>query len=91
MNETEFNALAEQTMLAIEEAIEDSSGDIDYDTISDILTLEFANGSKIIINKLDLNKLPISFIYISTFFDCVLFKWSNEYFLFNITSSFTIT
>jgi CyaY protein len=61
MNETEFNALAEQTMLAIEEAIEDSSGDIDYDTISDILTLEFANGSKIIINK----QTPVSQLWVA--------------------------
>ena len=51
MNESEFNELAELTMVAIEQAIEDSGADIDYDTISDILTLEFENGSKIIINK----------------------------------------
>lgn len=51
MNESEFNHLAELTMIAIEEAIEESGADIDYDTISDILTLEFENGSQIIINK----------------------------------------
>ena len=51
MNAFEFNQLAEQTMNAIEEAIEASGADIDYDTISEILTLEFENGSQIIINK----------------------------------------
>ena len=51
MNESEFNQLAEQTMIAIEEAIDDCGADIDYDTVSDILTLEFENGSQIIINK----------------------------------------
>lgn len=51
MNESEFNELAELTMIAIEQAIESCGVDIDYDTISDILTLEFDNGSKIIINK----------------------------------------
>ncbi len=51
MTESEFNELAEQTMAAIEEAIDDSGADIDYDTVSDILTLEFDNGSQIIINK----------------------------------------
>jgi len=51
MNESDFTELAEQTMIAIEEAIEMSGADIDYDTISDILTLEFENGSQIIINK----------------------------------------
>ena len=51
MTESEFNELAEATMVAIEEAIDESGADIDYDTISDILTLEFDNGSQIIINK----------------------------------------
>jgi len=51
MNESEFNDLAEETMLAIEDAVEQSGAEIDYDTISDILTLEFENGSQIIINK----------------------------------------
>ena len=51
MNESQFNQLAEETMVAIEEAIEASGSDIDYDNVADILTLEFANGSRIIINK----------------------------------------
>ena len=51
MNESDFNQLAEATMIRIEEAIEASGADIDYDTVSDILTLEFDNGSQIIINK----------------------------------------
>ena len=51
MNESDFNQLAEQTMIQIEEAIDASGADIDYDTVSDILTLEFENGSQIIINK----------------------------------------
>jgi CyaY protein len=51
IDESRFNQLAEATMSAIEEAIETSGADIDYDTISDILTLEFTNGSQIIINK----------------------------------------
>ncbi len=51
IDESRFNQLAEATMSAIEEAVEASGADIDYDTISDILTLEFADGSKIIINK----------------------------------------
>ena len=51
MNESEFSKLAEETMMAIEDAVEMSGVDIDYDTISDILTLEFENGTQIIINK----------------------------------------
>lgn len=51
MNESDFDQLAEDTMLAVEEAVDDCSVDIDYDNAGGILTLEFANGSRIIINK----------------------------------------
>ena len=51
MNESQFSQLAEETMIAIEEAIDASGADIDYDNAGDILTLEFVNGSQIIINK----------------------------------------
>ena len=51
MNESDFDQLAEDTMIEVEEAIDNSGADIDYDTGGGILTLEFANGSQIIINK----------------------------------------
>ncbi len=51
MNESGFNQLVDETLLAIEEAIDDSGSDIDYENASSILTLEFADGSKIIINR----------------------------------------
>ena len=61
MNESEFNDLAEAAMLAIEEAIDDSGADIDYDSAGGILTLEFENGSQIIINK----QTPLSQIWVA--------------------------
>ncbi len=51
MNESEFAQLADDTMMAIEEAIDASGADIDYDASGGILTLEFENGSQIIVNK----------------------------------------
>ncbi len=51
MNESDFDHIAEDTMAAIEDAIEDCGVDIDYDGAGGILTLEFSNGSQIIINK----------------------------------------
>jgi len=51
MNESDFDQLAEQTMFDIEEAIDECGVDIDYDNAGGILTLEFTNGSQIIINK----------------------------------------
>ena len=46
-----FDENIDDTLLAIEEAIDDSGEDIDYDTIAGILTLLFPNDSKIIINR----------------------------------------
>jgi CyaY protein len=61
MNESEFNQLAEETMITIEEAVENCGADIDYDYAGDILTLEFTNGSQIIINK----QTPLSQIWVA--------------------------
>lgn len=61
MKESEFNQLAEQIIIAIEDAVESSGADIDYDTAGDILTLEFENGSQIIVNK----QTPLSQIWVA--------------------------
>jgi len=51
MNESEFDKRATDTLLLIEQAVEESGADIDYESAGGVLTLEFNNGSKIIINK----------------------------------------
>ena len=51
MNESEFDKRATDTLLRIEQAIEESGADIDFEAAGGILTLEFANGTKIIVNK----------------------------------------
>jgi CyaY protein len=51
MNESEFDKRATDTLLRIEQAIEESGADIDFEGAGGILTLEFGDGSKIIINK----------------------------------------
>jgi CyaY protein len=51
LTEAEFNDKAAQTIFRLEEAIEASGADIDFETVSGILTLEFADRSKIIVNK----------------------------------------
>ncbi len=51
MNEAEFQEIAEQTIEDIQDAIDNSSADIDYDEIGGVLTLEFENSSKIIFSK----------------------------------------
>ncbi len=61
MDESTFDQLADETMMAIEEAIDESGADIDYDSGGGILTLEFENGSQIIINK----QAPLTQIWVA--------------------------
>lgn len=51
MTESEFNRLADATLARIEEAIEASGAEIDFEIAAGMLELTFANGSKIIINR----------------------------------------
>ena len=51
MNESDFNRKIDETLLAIEEAIDESGVDIDYENIAGILTLAFDDGSQVILNR----------------------------------------
>ena len=51
MNEAEFHNAVLDTLRRIEQAVESSGVDIEFENAGEILTLEFANGSKIIVNK----------------------------------------
>ena len=51
MNESEFNQQIDDLLIEIEDAIEESGVDIDYETVAGILTLDFENGSQVIINR----------------------------------------
>ena len=51
MNETEFLELAEQTLDAIEAAVEATGADIEVERSGNVLTLELADRSKVIVNS----------------------------------------
>ncbi len=51
ISESEFNRHIDETLLKIEEAIDESGAEIDYENVSGILTLTFEDGSQIIINR----------------------------------------
>ncbi|MBA5764435.1 iron donor protein CyaY [Vibrio sp. 404] len=51
MNDTEFHQLADEQMQFIEEMIDDSGADVDYETSGNVMTLEFDDRSQIIINR----------------------------------------
>lgn len=66
MNESEFNDIADDLLVEIEDTVEEicdeTGADIDYETTSGILTLEFSNGSQIIINR----HAPLSQIWVAS-------------------------
>ncbi|GAK84768.1 frataxin homolog CyaY [Vibrio ponticus] len=51
MNDTEFHQHADEQMQFIEEMIDESGADIDYETSGNVMTLEFEDRSQIIINR----------------------------------------
>ncbi|MGR5221076.1 iron donor protein CyaY [Vibrio parahaemolyticus] len=51
MNDTEFHQLVDEQLQNIEEAIDDSGADIDYEVSGNVMTLEFEDRSQIIINR----------------------------------------
>jgi CyaY protein len=51
MNDTEFHQLVDAQLQNIEEAIDESGADIDYEVTGNVMTLEFEDRSQIIINR----------------------------------------
>ena len=52
MNDSEFKALADAALKHIEAGLERSGADIDFEMVADqVLEIEFADGSKIIVNR----------------------------------------
>jgi CyaY protein len=52
MEDKEFNALADNILARIEAALEASDADIDFElAVGGVLEIEFADGSKIIVNR----------------------------------------
>ena len=51
MNDTEYHQIVDQVFTQIEEAIDESGSDIDYETVGNVMTLEFDDRSQIVINR----------------------------------------
>ncbi len=47
MTDSEFQEQATRTLGEIEQAVEASGADVDFETVSEVLTLEFHDGSKL--------------------------------------------
>lgn len=74
MNDSQYNLLSDELLLAVEEAIENSGIDIDYEGSGGLLTLTFKNQTKIIINK----QAPLHEIWVATKFNGHHFSYQNE-------------
>ena len=62
MTDSEFLELAAQLYQKIEDCIEESGADIDYDQNGSLLTLEFENRTKLIINR----QQPLHQVWLAT-------------------------
>lgn len=51
MTNLDYETLADNTLLTIEESLDQLEADIDYENTGGVLTLTFENQSKIVINK----------------------------------------
>ena len=74
MNDSQYNFIADELLLAVEEAIEDCGTDIDYEGVGGLLTLTFKNGTKIIINK----QAPLHEVWVATKFNGHHFAYQDE-------------
>ena len=74
MDESEFNQRVDDILVQIEDGIEDSGADIDYESAGGILTLSFADDSKIIINR----QTPVRQIWVATRQGGFHFIYNNE-------------
>lgn len=79
MNDSQYNLIADELLLAVEEAIEESGEDIDYEGVSGLLTLTFKNGTKIIINK----QAPLHQIWVATKFNGHHFEMKDDLWIDN--------
>ncbi|QBY04063.1 iron donor protein CyaY [Thalassotalea sp. HSM 43] len=74
MNDSQYNLMADELLLAVEEAIDECDHDIDYESAGGLLTLAFVNGTKIIINK----QAPLHEIWVATKFNGHHFAYTDE-------------
>ncbi len=51
MTESEYNELADTVFARIEQVLDASAADIDYDSNGTVMEIEFADGSKLIVNR----------------------------------------
>ncbi len=74
MNDLEYDELADSTLLAVEQAVDAADADLDYESHGGLLSISFADGSKIIINK----QPPLHQLWVATKFNGHHFEWHGD-------------
>ncbi len=62
MNESEFNALVDDTLLSIEETLDEAESDLDYSNAGGVLTVICESGSQVIFTR----QAPVSQLWVAT-------------------------
>ena len=62
MNESEFNQRVDDVIVLLEERLDETDADLDYEMSGGILTITFANNSKVILNR----QTPLKQIWLAT-------------------------
>lgn len=74
MNDLEYDQLADNTLLAVEQAVDAADADLDYESNGGLLSISFNDGSKIIINK----QPPLQQLWLATKFNGHHFEWQGD-------------
>jgi len=79
MTDSEFIELVNKLYQKIEDGIEDSGADIDYDQNGSLLTLEFENRTKLIINRQE----PLHQVWLATLENGHHYEYQNDLWIDN--------
>ncbi|GAC15326.1 iron donor protein CyaY [Aliiglaciecola lipolytica] len=74
MNDSQYHQLVEDVFMQLEEALDVCEVDIDYESAEGILTLEFPNKSKIILNK----QAPLHQLWVATKYNGHHFNFQQD-------------
>lgn len=79
MTDSEFHQLADLVFERLEDALDNHDGEIDYEGQGGLLTLNFENGTHMVINKQE----PLHQIWVATKFDGHHFEYQDEQWIDN--------
>ena len=74
MTESEFNEMVDETFEALEMALDEVEGDLDYETSGGVLTVDFENGTTMVFSR----QPPTRQLWLAARSGGFHFSWSEE-------------